>query len=217
MEFLTFIKTSIYLNFTLKIFIVGFLGVLYVFFASIYSDLKIFRNKDFIFLGFSLPVLGFVITTVIGTNIALSLGMVGALSIIRFRTPVRSPFELIIYFALLTMGIATSVNYRYTIILFLALILFKLIYKFISKKIHKLYFSNKILKEGLKANLTININKSELSNFINNNTFIQLSCEKINNDEVEVNLSKAFDSKKSFETYLSQNKNLIKNFFVDEN
>ena len=85
--------------------------------------------------------------------------MVGALSIIRFRTPVRSPFELIIYFALLTMGIATSVNYRYTIILFLALILFKLIYKFISKKIPKLYFSNKILKEGVKANLTININK----------------------------------------------------------
>ena len=29
--------------------------------------------------------------------------MVGALSIIRFRTPVRSPYELIIYFALLTM------------------------------------------------------------------------------------------------------------------
>jgi len=217
MELLTIIKTSVYINFVLRIFIVGILGVLYVFFASIYSDLKIFRNKDFIFLGFSLPVLGFVITTVIGTNIALSLGMVGALSIIRFRTPVRSPYELIIYFALLTMGIATSVNYRYTIILFLALILFKLIYKFISKKISKPYFSNKILPENIKANFTININKNELSNFINNNIFIQLSCENIKNDKVEVNLSKSFKSKQSFENYLSQNKNLIKNFFVDEN
>jgi hypothetical protein len=115
------------------------------------------------------------------------------------------------------MGIATSVNYRYTIILFLALILFKLIYKFISKKISKPYFSNKILPENIKANFTININKNELSNFINNNIFIQLSCENIKNDKVEVNLSKSFKSKQSFENYLSQNKNLIKNFFVDEN
>lgn len=217
MELLTLIKTSIYINFTLKMFVVGILGVLYVFFSSIYSDLKIFRNKDFIFLGFSLPVLGFAITTVIGTNIALSLGMVGALSIIRFRTPVRSPYELIIYFALLTMGIATSVNFRYTIILFLVLILFKLIYKFISKKIPETFFSSKVLNESIKANFTININKNELSNFINNNKFIQLSCENINNDEVEVNLSKSFNSKQSFENYLIQNKNLIKNFFVDEN
>ena len=118
MDIITFIKTTIYINFIIKIIGVGILGVLYVSFCSIYSELKLFRNKDFIFLGFSLPTLGFVITTVIGTNIALNLGMVGALSIIRFRTLVRSPYELIIYFALLTMGIATSVNYRYTNFIF---------------------------------------------------------------------------------------------------
>ena len=38
-----------------------------------------------------LPVLTYIITNVISGNIALSLGMVGALSIVRFRNPVRSP------------------------------------------------------------------------------------------------------------------------------
>ena len=41
-----------------------------------------------------LPIVTYIITSVIAGNIALSLGMVGALSIVRFRNPVRSPFEL---------------------------------------------------------------------------------------------------------------------------
>ena len=57
-----------------------------------------------------LPAITFTITKVISGNIALSLGMVGALSIVRFRNPVKSPFELVIYFALITIGIATSIN-----------------------------------------------------------------------------------------------------------
>ena len=45
-----------------------------------------------------LPLVTFVITKVISGNIALSLGMVGALSIVRFRNPARSPLELTVYF-----------------------------------------------------------------------------------------------------------------------
>jgi hypothetical protein len=43
---------------------------------------------------FLLPQIAFVITKVISGNIALSLGMIGALSIVRFRHPVKSPLEL---------------------------------------------------------------------------------------------------------------------------
>ena len=59
---------------------------------------------------FLLPILTYVITSVISGNIALSLGMVGALSIVRFRNPVRSPLELSVYFGTITMGIAASVS-----------------------------------------------------------------------------------------------------------
>ena len=50
-----------------------------------------------------LPILTYVITSVISGNIALSLGMVGALSIVRFRNPVRSPLELSVYFGAITI------------------------------------------------------------------------------------------------------------------
>ena len=57
-----------------------------------------------------LPVTGFMITNIISNNIALSLGMVGALSIVRFRTPVKNPFELVTYFILITLGIVLNVD-----------------------------------------------------------------------------------------------------------
>ena len=43
--------------------------------------------------------------------------MVGALSIVRFRNPVKSPLELVLYFTLITLGISASVNIQWTIIL----------------------------------------------------------------------------------------------------
>ena len=59
-----------------------------------------------------LPIVTYAITSVISDNIALSLGMVGALSIVRFRNPVRSPFELSVYFLLISLGICASVSLK---------------------------------------------------------------------------------------------------------
>ena len=64
-----------------------------------------------------LPIVTYVITKVISGNIVLSLGMVGALSIVRFRNPVRSPLELTLYFTSITMGIAASVSRQYLLLL----------------------------------------------------------------------------------------------------
>ena len=51
-----------------------------------------------------LPNIALIITTVIKNDIALSLGMIGALSIVSFRNPVKSPFELVVFF---------TFNFRY--------------------------------------------------------------------------------------------------------
>tara|TARA_Y100000389_G_scaffold192021_1_gene219005 strand:- start:397 stop:1029 length:633 start_codon:yes stop_codon:yes gene_type:complete len=64
-----------------------------------------------------LPLITFVITKIISNNIALSLGMVGALSIVRFRNPVKNSLELVMYFALITIGIANSVNMKWALAL----------------------------------------------------------------------------------------------------
>jgi len=68
------------------------------------------RNYSQYLVFLLLPITGYLITSVISTNIALSLGMVGALSIVRFRTPVKNPSELAIYFCLITIGIVVNVN-----------------------------------------------------------------------------------------------------------
>ena len=68
-----------------------------------------------------LPIITYVITNVISGNIALSLGMVGALSIVRFRNPVRSPLELSTYFGAITMGIAASVSIKWLLLLVISI------------------------------------------------------------------------------------------------
>ena len=56
----------------------------------------------------SLAALTIITTTVmivIGNNIALSLGMVGALSIVRFRTAIKDPMDLVFLFWSISIGI----------------------------------------------------------------------------------------------------------------
>ncbi len=62
----------------------------------------------------SLVVLAMVVTLIIMTisgNLVLSLGMVGALSIVRFRTPIKDPVDLVFIFWAITVGIANGVGY----------------------------------------------------------------------------------------------------------
>lgn len=47
----------------------------------------------------------------ISGNLVLSLGMVGALSIVRFRTPIKDPVDLVFIFWAITIGIANGVGY----------------------------------------------------------------------------------------------------------
>lgn len=89
----------------LSVFLGGFVSV-----SLIVAGQKWARTFSNITTFLLLPLIGMVITQVISGNIALSLGMVGALSIIRFRHPVKSPLELSIYFLLLTTGIAVTVS-----------------------------------------------------------------------------------------------------------
>lgn len=74
-----------------------------------------------------LPPAGAIITWTISSNLALSLGMIGALSIVRFRTPVKNPFELVVFFCYLILGISAGVNPQYTLALAALLIVSPLV------------------------------------------------------------------------------------------
>ena len=101
-----------------------------------------------------LPVITYVITKTISGNIALSLGMIGALSIVRFRHPVKSALELIMYFDLITIGIATSVRTKWAIQLVVCTILVILLVKILQKISNKFgkTFYNMSFNEGNISN-----------------------------------------------------------------
>ena len=104
---------------------------------------------------FILPIITFVITKTIYGNIALSLGMIGALSIVRFRHPVKSALELIIYFDLITIGIAASVKNNYAILLSLITVIILISLKLINnyrKNEKKDNFYNISFSEGVDLN-----------------------------------------------------------------
>ena len=60
-----------------------------------------------------LPFVGlttFLVITVVKSSLALSLGLVGALSIVRFRTPIKDPEELAYIFLSIAAGIGLAAN-----------------------------------------------------------------------------------------------------------
>ncbi len=103
-----------------------------------------------------LPLVAYVITNVISNNLALSLGMIGALSIIRFRNPVKNPVELVMYFSLLTMGISFAVNIKWGFFL-----LFFVVGVLIAAKIFEIVFK----RFGL-FNFSLSFNDENLTNII---------------------------------------------------
>ena len=111
-----------------------------------------------------LPVITYIITKTISGNIALSLGMIGALSIVRFRHPVKSALELVMYFALITIGIATSVRTKWAIQLILCtiiiIVLVKIVQK-ISNKFGKNFYSMSF-NEGNTSNTLEVISKKKI-------------------------------------------------------
>ncbi len=133
-----------------------------------------------------LPIITYVITKTISGNIALSLGMIGALSIVRFRHPVKSALELIMYFDLITIGIATSVRTKWAIQLVLAtvIIIFSVKYiQLIIKKFGKSFYTTSF-NDSYAVN-TMEIFSNEKIDLIENSEFLKnVINDKVSNEVV---------------------------------
>ncbi len=77
----------------------------YMRFASSVANRRDFSRN---FLTVALSVV--LIITIVKSSLALSLGLVGALSIVRFRTPVKDPEELAYMFLAIAIGIGLGAN-----------------------------------------------------------------------------------------------------------
>ena len=160
------------------------------FLLTIFADYLSVESPEKLFSFLFLPLAGLIITSVISNNIALSLGMVGALSIVRFRTPVKNPSELVLYFILITLGIVINVDPSLAIN-FILFISFLLLLVDLYKK-----FANKIFgKESIK--------------YSDKNYFLQVNLRSENFDLYKHNSLKHFSkSEDGYCLYIFESNNI---------
>ena len=111
---------SVILNMVLVLVLGQLLSFHYRIFAQVLSNKRKFA-----------PTLVFIAATtmlvisVVKTSLALSLGLVGALSIIRFRTPIKEPEELAYLFLAVALGVGMGADQRIaTAVMFFGILLF---------------------------------------------------------------------------------------------
>ena len=85
------------------------MGILiYIIYKKLYQGVVYSRNYAITLIG--MTVLTCMVTLAISTNIVISLGMVGALSIVRYRTAIKEPLDLLYMFWAITTGITVGAS-----------------------------------------------------------------------------------------------------------
>jgi hypothetical protein len=85
-----------------------------------------------------MTVLTCMITLAISTNLVLSLGMVGALSIVRYRTAIKEPMDLLFLFWAISAGITIGAS-MYLLVAATSFVLILLLWIFKHAKVHQVY------------------------------------------------------------------------------
>jgi hypothetical protein len=106
------------LNVIVTAVLVALLRLFYIHFGNAISNRRRFANN---FLPLALGTL--LIIMIVKSSIALSLGLVGALSIVRYRAAIKDPEELTYLFIVIALGLAGGANQPILAIVAFAVIL----------------------------------------------------------------------------------------------
>ena len=106
-------------------------AVIYLVYSKFYVGVIYSRSFAVTLVG--MTVLTAMVTLAISTNIVISLGMVGALSIVRFRTAVKDPLDLLYLFWAITTGITSGAG-MYLLVVVAAVVMIGMIVLFYYKQ-----------------------------------------------------------------------------------
>lgn len=102
-------------------------ALIYFVYQKFYTGVIYSRSFAVTLVG--MTVLTSAITLAISTNVVISLGMVGALSIVRFRTAVKDPLDLLYLFWAITSGISSGAH-MYLLVVLAAIVMIIIIVLF---------------------------------------------------------------------------------------
>lgn len=114
-----------------------------------------------------LTAIVFLVIVIVKTSLALSLGLVGALSIVRFRTPIKEPEELVYLFLAIAIGLGFGAGH-FLITTAITLLTLLMVYFFLSNNVAK----------ALEYNLVINWSNLEVG-YNDINEKIQQKCNAV--------------------------------------
>jgi len=111
---------------TFIILLCGLITGMVIYLTYYVTSEKIAYNRKFNWSLVTVLLVTIIVMLMISSNIAISLGMVGALSIVRFRTAVKDSRDTIFIFWAIAEGLCTSSqNYRltFTSVIFISIVL----------------------------------------------------------------------------------------------
>ena len=184
-------------------------NTIFLFILSLFLGLSInlwfsyfkYESSDSIhqrFVSIMLPPSVLVITWVISSNLALSLGMIGALSIVRFRNPVKSPLELVIYFLYIVIGVSVGVNYKYSILIWILALASPIIIYLINKIFYKLPNTRSVLSKQFIVYVNIEIDLFKVMDLFKKLNIELLSSGSDEFNKKAINLSFIIDNKNEY-------------------
>lgn len=106
-------------------------AVIYFVYRKFYTGVIYSRSFAITLVG--MTILTAMVTLAISTNIVISLGMVGALSIVRFRTAIKDPLDLLYLFWAITTGITAGAG-MYLLVFVAAVVMTVMIILFYHKQ-----------------------------------------------------------------------------------
>lgn len=119
-------------NAVLGLFTACIMGaVIYLVYRKFYTG--VIYSRAFAITLVGMTVLTAMVTLAISTNIVISLGMVGALSIVRFRTAIKDPLDLLYLFWAITTGITAGAG-MYVLVAVAAVVMTLMIVLFYHKQ-----------------------------------------------------------------------------------
>jgi hypothetical protein len=219
-----FINSSISINYTsfvISLIVAALLGFVlkktYVNFSKSLSNREYFSD---IFI--PLCVITCVVITVVKFSLALSLGLVGALSIVRFRAAIKEPEELVFLFFCIGIGISTGANQPLIAIIFTLFV----VLTFFIQSIYNKSESKNDLQLNNVINVTIKNKKILIEDIIKkiepNTKFLSLKSSFFEKDKTSHTLWVEFFNKKSYLNTLKisnklRNENIEVSFYSASN
>jgi hypothetical protein len=116
-----------------------------------------------------LTLITLLVITIVKSSLALSLGLVGALSIVRFRTAIKDPEELIFLFFAIAVGLGLGADQRIpTLVAFAVIMAYLLFRAFLARKrrgSHSLYLNLQLVNDGASTTLFTQVNQLLVNEF----------------------------------------------------